>query len=193
MLGAGDWSNQANSDLATLAWSLNNNFTSVTVNSDGSGAIDQTYITLSENVPYIMKNDSSWKGDTSLALATAVAQDTGGRPWLCNGGISARVGRAGSRFSVGLDASLKNGIKGTGSINLFNLGGVRGNWSVKGGNQDGNVTVPIPSIPLNASFNLTSQHPTVGVGRNVGIPGTNIRANLQGYGSFGQFGDPSCR
>jgi hypothetical protein len=57
-LNAGDWSNKANSDIAAVASTLNgtNNFTNVTVNANGSGYIDQTYMNMSNNVPYLMKN-----------------------------------------------------------------------------------------------------------------------------------------
>jgi hypothetical protein len=49
--------------------------------------------------------------------------------------------------------------------------------TVKGGNQGANVNLPIPSTPFRASINVTSQHPTIGVGQDVGIPKTNIKAN----------------
>ncbi len=107
-LGAGDWSNKANSDIAAVANALNesNNFTNVSVNANGSGYIDQTGITLSGGVPYIVKNDYSWGGDRSLALATAVMSQ--GIPKVCAIGVTATL----RKNSVGVSAS-GSGVGGT--------------------------------------------------------------------------------
>lgn len=75
-LNAGDWSSQANSNLANVATALNSSSTSMTVNANGSGSVDQTGFNLSSFGLTLYKNDSSWGGDTSLALSTAVAQRT---------------------------------------------------------------------------------------------------------------------
>ena len=76
-LNAGDWSNQANSDIAAVASTLSgdNNFTNVSVNADGSGYVDQTYMNMSNNVPYMLKNDSSQGPDPITQLATDVTAD----------------------------------------------------------------------------------------------------------------------
>jgi hypothetical protein len=76
-----------------------NNFTNVTVNANGSGSIDQTAVTLSGGIPYIVKNDYSWNGDSSLALATAVMSRGIGK--ICAVGITAQV----RNNSVGISVS----------------------------------------------------------------------------------------
>lgn len=77
-LGAGDWSGQANSDIANVASTLSgsNNFTNVSVNANGSGYTDQTYMNMSDNVPYMMKNDSSHGADPITELSIDVTADS---------------------------------------------------------------------------------------------------------------------
>ena len=75
--------------MAAIRNALNqsNNFTDVTVNANGSGSIDQTGVTLSGGVPYLVKNNYTWGGDKSLALATAVMNE--GIPKICAVGVTA--------------------------------------------------------------------------------------------------------
>jgi RHS repeat-associated protein len=77
-IGAGDWSGQANSQIAQVASTLSgdNNYTNVTVNANGSGYTDQTYMNLADNTQYLLTNDSSHGADPITELATDVTADS---------------------------------------------------------------------------------------------------------------------
>lgn len=125
-LNAGDWSNQTNSNLANVATAVNSSSMDVTVNANGSGSIDQTGFNLSSFGLTLFKNDYSWSGDPSLALATAVMSQ--GIPKLCPVGVTATI----RKNSVGVSAT-GSGVGGTAngqpSLGVHTAGG-RGGYAL---------------------------------------------------------------
>jgi hypothetical protein len=139
-LHAGDWSNQANANLANVATALNSSSTDVTVNANGSGSIDQTGFNLSSFGLTLYTNDYSWAGDTSLALATGVmSQNT---PKVCGIGVSITAGK----LKAGASASAA-GVGG-------NINGHSAGTETSQSEGTGKVTIPIGGPNGTIPFNL---------------------------------------
>ena len=83
-LNAGDWSSQANEQIANIADALNGSSTTLNVNGNGSGSVNQIGMNISGNVPYLVKSGYSWQLPLNEQYIRAIAAAA---PTICGGGV----------------------------------------------------------------------------------------------------------
>jgi hypothetical protein len=178
-LNAGDWSGQADSNLAAVAQALGSSSSVENVNVDGSGSIDQNGFDLSSfGLTLHQYAPINWGKDPSLALATGVMSQ--GIPKLCAVGVSAKLGK--------LNGSASASGNGTGA----DVNGHRAGTETAQNNGSGKTTVPIGgpngTVPFNVHDNgsgpmrgMTSIDAGGTVKTPFGKVGVNVYINVGTY------------
>jgi hypothetical protein len=120
-----------------------------------------------------------------------VAQELSSRidnyPAVCAAGITVRIGRENSWFSLGFDLNSAKGVRGAGGVRVGNSPGIgQASGSIKGFDIKASLQFPAP-LGANIGVSFINHHSisTLSVGRNIGI------ANFQANADLGKVGQ--CR
>ena len=162
---------------ANRADALNGSSTTLNVNGNGSGSVNQIGMNISGNVPYLVKSGYSWQLPLNEQYIRAIAAAA---PTICGGGVFGYGGRS-------LDAGVGNGFAG-GIVEADTRSGVSKGALFEGGGGEG-VVGGAGHIVSSGGGGLGNSSFIYG-GPGVEVPFAHAGAGLVGFtNGAGAYGD----